>query len=218
MRIIKSSEGNEFLSYYPQWTEFYNQIETEFNNYASKIDNYYEKKMKNEELGSLSSKDTIVLKRYGEWKQLEENEFATCTEFLRDTSVTIGELGDWLDIKSKFANTKFQNNITITGTDIGYTVVSNTKKSKKSKKAIQEQSISTPFTIQQPSFPTPKKKKYNPNREKDLANLDKLIDSFKEIDTLRSQGEEEKANSILNTKFNKTKKKSGKKKKKTKRR
>ena len=213
LRIIKSSEGNEFLSYYPQWTEFYNQIESEFNNYASRIDNLYEKKSKNEQLDNVASKDENVLKRYETWKQMEDNKFATCTEFLRDPSVTIGELGDWLNIKNQCANVKIQNIVPKPNTSQSTT---STSKKKKTKNPTKETSVSTPFTIQQPSFPTPTKKKFNPNREKELASLDKLIDSFKEMDALRAQ-EEEKPKPSLNTKQNTPKKKSGKKKK-TKRR
>ena len=164
LQIVKSCEGDEFLSYYPQWAELFAHVEKRFRDFCERIQFLSPGAEK-----SMSSEESEALERYLEWRGKGES---SSLEFFRDTSVPVKQLAVWMNVLSP-------PNLALSNSLASKKTVSQPKR--------KPVPASMPFSIGQPDFgsatkTSKKTDELDLTRKKELDKLDRLIDQFKASD------------------------------------
>jgi len=179
LQIYKSSEGAEFLAYYPDWTSLYELIDKHIQEFTSRMDVVISA---NGSLEELTSGEKAFVNRLSKHNSSLDFPLSSM-EFLRTHHVTLNELAGWINLDSlpvKQAPEPLH-------VDSSVSVTSNlSSKGKRAKtQPVPSESPNPIFTIVQPDFTpslsaTEKKRlaHQEQKRQKELDDLDKLLAQF----------------------------------------
>ena len=91
LQIVKSCEGDEFLSYYPKWSQLFATVEKHFLTFCARIQFLASE----EEKVVMTLEESEALAKYLEWKG---DGASSCLEYFRDSSVSLHQVELWLNL------------------------------------------------------------------------------------------------------------------------